>query len=262
MEKPQLVKVGTRLKQLNEQGVRYSIPIKDALEKANYRGGVEGFKNLVRSGNDNELPIINYILNVWETMIRDHVAVLANSRGVSPKSVAPPKELKLHKQSTSETLGLDDQGRRIVLDAHNLCRARYGARPLEYDRQLEIKAQEWANHLVVIPEMKHNPNKVCGGFVGDTGENIAREEGWANYEPRHTTPIRDWHSEVKNYDLVKKVPKPSGEWGHFTQLIWKSTRKVGCGFVLLRHGHDGFRSAWVCTYHPAGNVPGEFPANT
>jgi hypothetical protein len=115
MEKPELVKLGTRLKQLNEKGVRYGIPIKDALEKANYGGGLDGFKNLVRSGNDNDLRIANYILKVWETMIRDRDAVLANSRGVSPKSVAPPKQLKLHPQSTSETLGLDDEGRRIVL---------------------------------------------------------------------------------------------------------------------------------------------------
>jgi hypothetical protein len=47
--------------------------------------------------------------------------------------------------------------------------------------------------------------------------------------------------------------------GHFTQLVWKSTRQVGCS----RHECDGDVKGWllVCEYAPSGNVIGAFERN-
>ena len=51
--------------------------------------------------------------------------------------------------------------------------------------------------------------------------------------------------------------------GHFTQMVWKSTRKVGCASVPCngRHGTPG--NYLVCEYSPAGNMiaPGYFAKN-
>jgi hypothetical protein len=40
--------------------------------------------------------------------------------------------------------------------------------------------------------------------------------------------------------------------GHYTQLIWPTTREVGCA-VAKGQGND----VLVCRYAPAGNVLGE-----
>ena len=41
--------------------------------------------------------------------------------------------------------------------------------------------------------------------------------------------------------------------GHFTQVVWKSTREMGFGFAKSRNG------SWYycCNYYPAGNFAGE-----
>ena len=47
----------------------------------------------------------------------------------------------------------------------------------------------------------------------------------------------------------------TGNWadvGHYSQIVWKPTVEVGCGFAR-RTGRD----VLVCNYNPPGNVMGE-----
>jgi hypothetical protein len=46
--------------------------------------------------------------------------------------------------------------------------------------------------------------------------------------------------------------------GHFTQIVWRGTRVVGCGVASCSG-----KALWVCRYAPAGNVvaPGYFEKN-
>ena len=41
-------------------------------------------------------------------------------------------------------------------------------------------------------------------------------------------------------------------WGHFTQVIWKGSTRLGCAQC---------RSLYVCQYAPAGNYMGQFAQN-
>ena len=56
---------------------------------------------------------------------------------------------------------------------------------------------------------------------GPYGENIA--EGYANA----TATIEAWGNEGVDYDY--SAGEFSESTGHFTQLVWKTTRTVGCG---------------------------------
>jgi hypothetical protein len=42
----------------------------------------------------------------------------------------------------------------------------------------------------------------------------------------------------------------SGVWlaGHFTQVVWKGSKQVGCGVAAC-----GDKTYWVCRYTPTGN---------
>ena len=57
-----------------------------------------------------------------------------------------------------------------------------------------------------------------------------------------------WYDEVTelNYfsNLSRSGSPPSGS-GHFTQVVWNDTCRVGCGTA---------GDYLVCRYHPAGNV--------
>jgi hypothetical protein len=46
--------------------------------------------------------------------------------------------------------------------------------------------------------------------------------------------------------------------GHYTQVVWRKTRELGCGYATCKR--DGFLvEFWACNYSPAGNVRGQEP---
>jgi hypothetical protein len=44
-------------------------------------------------------------------------------------------------------------------------------------------------------------------------------------------------------------------WGHYTQMVWQSTREVGCGTKQGAPRPDGWYV--VCRYCPPGNIDGQ-----
>ncbi|KLJ09458.1 hypothetical protein EMPG_15120 [Blastomyces silverae] len=48
------------------------------------------------------------------------------------------------------------------------------------------------------------------------------------------------------------------KWGHFTQIVWKSTTVVGCATVKCS---NHLRWNTVCNYGPPGNFGGRYAQN-
>jgi len=68
-----------------------------------------------------------------------------------------------------------------------------------------------------------------------------------------TTPkaVKMWYDEIEIYDF--KNPGFSSATGHFTQVVWKGSSKLGCGY---QGGNV------VCRYcKEAGNMSGAFEEN-
>jgi hypothetical protein len=63
-----------------------------------------------------------------------------------------------------------------------------------------------------------------------------------------------WYNEIKFYDFARDYQKGTG---HFTQLVWKSTKEVGFG---IARDLGGYFYA-VANYYPAGNVITRFQKN-
>jgi hypothetical protein len=67
-----------------------------------------------------------------------------------------------------------------------------------------------------------------------------------------------WYNEVKDYNFFK--PGFAGNTGHFTQLVWKASSKVGHGLGAFKK--DGFVHLYgVANYSPPGNYMSKFPDN-
>lgn len=46
--------------------------------------------------------------------------------------------------------------------------------------------------------------------------------------------------------------------GHYTQVVWRKTSELGCGYATCKR--DGFLvEFWACNYSPPGNVRGQEP---
>lgn len=139
--------------------------------------------------------------------------------------------------------------KRAVLSVHNQARSLYRLVPMEWDDRLASEAADWARHLVQLGYMTHS-----SGESGQ-GENIwMGTAGAFSYD----VMLRDWADESR-YFQAGPFPHISstGDWrdvGHFTQMIWKDTRRVGCA-VASGGGWDYL----VCRYSSPGNVFGEHP---
>jgi len=63
------------------------------------------------------------------------------------------------------------------------------------------------------------------------------------------TAITAWYDEVKYYNYNK--PGFSGSTGHFTQVVWKSTKQVGCAKKFCKS--SGW-TIYICEYDAPGNI--------
>ncbi|HET9811443.1 MAG TPA: CAP domain-containing protein [Sphingomicrobium sp.] len=154
---------------------------------------------------------------------------------------------KTSQAQTSTTPELDKFAR-LFLDVHNAERSTVGAAPLQWDPQLAANAAIYAGELARTGRLQHAPRE---------GRGIEREnlsQGLLGWNQRQM--MQNWVKE-KRYFIPGLFPDVSrtGNWAdvaHYTQMIWPTTIKVGCGMA----SGSGFK--WlVCRYSPGGNKDGK-----
>ncbi|MBU6449776.1 MAG: CAP family protein [Rhodospirillales bacterium] len=132
-----------------------------------------------------------------------------------------------------------------LLAAHNQYRSALGLPPLHWSTSLAERAQRWAEHLAAIGQLVHS----------GSGQNLAMAAAGTQ---SLTQLVQLWGNEQANFtDGVFPDISTTGNWmdaGHYSQMIWRSTTKVGCG-LAENDGND----VLVCDYSPPGNVMGERP---
>lgn len=129
-----------------------------------------------------------------------------------------------------------------MISAHNSYRRKVGTPPLVWSDDLAIKAQAWAKKL--IDTGTYSPRR-----DGIVGENLFEITG-GSANPFEV--VADWASEAANYDHATNTC--TARCGHYTQVVWRSTKMVGCGVA-----RNATREVWVCDYAPHGNTIGERP---
>lgn len=131
---------------------------------------------------------------------------------------------------------------------HNLVRAAKWELPLTWDSQLEQYAKWWAGQRQADCALMHSFPE--GDFK--LGENIYWGSGTA-WTP--TDAVKAWADEEKYYNYQANSCVEGQMCGHYTQIVWKTTRRVGCARAVCESG-DVFMT---CNYYPPGNYIGERP---
>lgn len=135
-----------------------------------------------------------------------------------------------------------------LLARHNVERRQAGVAPLVWDPALADGARVYANELARLSLLRHSPKAVRPG----QGENLWM--GTRDYF-HPTRMVADWASERSMFRAAQ-FPQVSttGNWadvGHYTQIIWPDTKRVGCAISKAVQN-----DVLVCRYWPAGNVMG------
>ena len=138
--------------------------------------------------------------------------------------------------------------RNAILTVHNRARAEYGVRPLAYDERLAADAMVYARTLARTGRFAHDPQT---GRRPRQGENLwMGTRGAYRYEKMIQLMVDERARFVPG--IFPNVSR--GQWwevGHYTQIIWPTTTRVGCAVTANRT--DEFL---VCRYTPAGNIVG------
>ncbi len=143
--------------------------------------------------------------------------------------------------------------RDVVLGMHNEERESLGLSPLAWDSALAADAARYARQMAQTNLFRHSPR---ASRAIPSGENLwMGSRGLYDYE----LMVGSFLDEKRYFRRSGILPDLSttGRWedvGHYTQIIWRSTRKVGCA---LAEGQS--YDYLVCRYFPAGNVFGQNP---
>ena len=142
-----------------------------------------------------------------------------------------------------KTTAKQHTNRTETLSIHNKLRSQHHAPNLAWDDTLASYAERHASKC----QFRHSGSPY--------GENLA-----AGY-PSISAAVNAWYAERKQYNANQ--PGFSHRTGHFTQLVWKASTAVGCGYATCNGKNGTPGKYWVCEYSPAGNVVnrGYFKAN-
>ncbi|MBK9190753.1 MAG: hypothetical protein IPM77_04140 [Crocinitomicaceae bacterium] len=130
-----------------------------------------------------------------------------------------------------------------IVERHNYYRQKVGAPDIHWSEELAAYAQAWADKLAKNCQLQHSN--------GEYGENIYWHSDVSNEEA-----VIDYWAEEEKYFNHKNTTYISGrshKSGHYSQVIWAKSTKVGAGVANCKGGGQ----IWVCVYDPAGNVIGE-----
>lgn len=140
---------------------------------------------------------------------------------------------------------MKQEDRDAILDYHNLVRASVNVSPLQWDDRLAAFAQQWADQLAANGcRMQHRQPNAYGEnlYQGTAGRYTAVDaaKGWETEKKRYLGGVLS----KKNYARV----------GHYTQMTWRDSTKMGCGEAVC----NGTLLV-ACNYDPPGNYLGRKP---
>ncbi|RSL67786.1 hypothetical protein CEP54_003095 [Fusarium duplospermum] len=204
--------------------------------------------------------------------VKEEPSVVVVTTKQEPTTKAEPKPVATEtateesgSSSGSYDLSLEGDYKSIMLNYHNIHRANHSAPDLVWDETLAGYAENTANGCVFEHDMKQGN----GGY----GQNLASWGATGDIDDMQKKSAaggitNQWYnSEMGNWAFYGEENPPDGMdiqlYGHFTQVVWKDSTKVGCATVKCPAGSVLQYPSWytVCNYNPQGNFGGRYGEN-
>lgn len=142
----------------------------------------------------------------------------------------------------------------LATNAHNKYRRLQGSsdmKMMKWDEGIAQQAAEYASKCVFA----HDPKR------GQVGENIyvTSAVGVQNIDNKGITA---WYNEIFNYDVSSFKCAAGKVCGHYTQVVWANSYRLGCAAASCPSGIKGAFSQgtiYICRYGPPGNYVGQNP---
>ncbi|XP_053384402.1 cysteine-rich venom protein ENH2-like isoform X2 [Mercenaria mercenaria] len=148
--------------------------------------------------------------------------------------------------------GVTEKEKKVIVDIHNTVRREVSppARNMmlmSWDEEIANTAQRWAENCNINHDSNYK-RYAFGRF--SVGQNLA----WGSWSMGWTDSIKLWADEKKDYSYSMNGSPTRKAVGHYTQMVWATSIKVGCGYAICGSTHY-----YVCNYGPGGNSNGVRP---
>ena len=136
-----------------------------------------------------------------------------------------------------------------ILDAHNALRANHeGTEPLCYAESgadVTFISQSWADSMAEEKSMHHSSGEYGENlaYKGSSGDRVGQEQAYI-------LASKSWYSEIEDWNFAESKAN-GGVTGHFTQLVWKESQQLNCGYAEFENDYNSHYV--VCQYFPRGN---------
>ena len=138
---------------------------------------------------------------------------------------------------------------------HNELRKKHAASSLTVSKDLMTLCQKTVDNCKKLGYLEH------GFFYMDDGTRVGQNLFVDYITPTGKNVADAWYSENVDYDYGNGTKKAGAVTTHFTQLVWKSTKQIGCAVAIGPWGD--FKTSYFvgCDYLPAGNYAGQYDKN-
>ena len=162
---------------------------------------------------------------------------------------------KQEKEVFLETSSIrQESSSKIALLKHNELRSQHFSNaPLHYSSKLEHDAQQYADYLAKNGRFEHDPKNLSHKY----GENLYAFS--ANKAPNLSHIIQKWYDEKQYYTHATQECVAGQMCGHYTQIVWKESKLLGCAAAQYKKGRFKNGYVTVCKYYPYGNIIGQDP---
>lgn len=142
-----------------------------------------------------------------------------------------------------------------MVDSINQYRAKHGAPPVQLDQELVDYAKSRAEHIADKGAVVHDGTQ---GY----GENLYSSSSSEPVQGSATAASDAWYAENQYYDYEGfGTTDPKKAIGHFTQLVWNASTKIGAGRVCGSADNTWHDTYIAVVFSPAGNVTGAYKDN-
>ena len=144
--------------------------------------------------------------------------------------------------ATTIPLSLAQNSQQDYLNAHNNARAQVGVGNMVWDNNVAAYARNYVQRLTGDCRLVHSG--------GPYGENLAGSSG----DLSGSAAVNLWVGEKPKYDYNSNSCV-GGECGHYTQVVWRNSVRLGCAKARCRNGG----TVISCNYDPRGNYVNQRP---
>ncbi|ERN09638.1 hypothetical protein AMTRI_Chr08g202500 [Amborella trichopoda] len=130
------------------------------------------------------------------------------------------------------------------LNPHNAARTRLNVGPLTWDDNVAAFAQNYANQRARDCNLIHSGGPYGENLFGGSGADFSAADA-----------VNAWVNEKADYDYNSNTCAAGKQCGHYTQVVWRNSVRLGCAKVRCNNGGIFI----TCNYNPPGNFIGQKP---